>query len=101
MFDEAAEGVSAGTAATCRQQGPGQTIQGGDRQASEDMGPEPEIVLYLAPYVDDQALKKKLGKHKAGTGCRCVKKLADIDLGVLRKLAQASVTALNERYPEN
>jgi hypothetical protein len=60
---------------------------------------KPELVLYLAPYLDDQGLKKKLGKYKAGAGCLYVRQLADIDLAVLRKLAQASVKAVNARYP--
>ncbi len=62
---------------------------------------KPEIVLYVAPYLGDRGLKKKLGKHNAGAGCLYIKKLADIDLAVLRRLALASVTALNERYPGN
>ena len=60
---------------------------------------KPAIVLYVAPYVGDQALKRKLGKHRAGAGCLYVKKLEDIDLGVLRELARASVEALRKRNP--
>lgn len=62
---------------------------------------KPEIVLYVAPYPGDLGLKKKLGKHKAGAGCLYIRKLADIDLAVLRQLAQASVNALSARYPGN
>src|SRR5262245_65914094 len=30
---------------------------------------KPELVLYLAPYLDDGGLKKQLGRHRAGAGC--------------------------------
>ncbi len=58
-----------------------------------------ELVLYLAPYLDDQGLKAKLGKHKAGAGCLYVKKLDDIDRAVLKRLAQQSIAELRKRYP--
>ena len=61
---------------------------------------KPELVLYLAPYLDDQGLKKQLGRHKGGAGCLYVKTLEDIDLAVLRKLAHASAKALRQRYPD-
>jgi hypothetical protein len=59
---------------------------------------KPQLVLYLAPYLDDQGLKQKLGRHK-GTGCIYIRKLDDIDRAVLKKLAQASVRELKARYP--
>lgn len=59
----------------------------------------PLLVLYLAPGLDAQELKKKLGKHKGGAGCLYIKTLDDIDRAMLRKLAQASVKVLRERYP--
>jgi len=62
---------------------------------------KPDLVLYLAPRFVDQRLKEKLGKHKGGAGCLYVRKLEDIDLAVLRKLAQASVTALRKKYPRD
>jgi len=61
----------------------------------------PETVLYVAPYLDDQTLRRKLGKHKAGAGCLYIRQLEDIDLTVLRRLARASVNALKARYPGN
>jgi hypothetical protein len=60
---------------------------------------KPLLALYLAPGLVDQGLKEKLGKHKGGGGCLYIKTLDDIDRLVLRKLAQASVKALRERYP--
>jgi hypothetical protein len=41
-------------------------------------------------------LLKKLGKHKTGVSCLYIKKLADVDTAVLRKLIQAGV----DRTPE-
>ncbi len=58
-----------------------------------------ELVLYLAPYLDDKDLKAKLGKHKAGAGCLYIKALDDIDLAVLGRLATASIAELRKRYP--
>jgi len=60
---------------------------------------KPELVLYLAPYVDDKGLKAKLGKHKGGAGCLYIKTLDDIDRDVLRKLAKTSIAELRKRYP--
>jgi Domain of unknown function (DU1801) len=60
---------------------------------------KPDLVIYLAPGLADKGLKEKLGKHKGGAGCLYVRKLEDLDLAVLRKLAQASVKTLRERYP--
>ena len=59
---------------------------------------KPGLVLYLAPYLDDQGLKSKLGKHRAGAGCLYIKRLEDIDPGVLRRLAEASIAELRRRY---
>jgi hypothetical protein len=60
---------------------------------------KPGLVLYLAPYPDDEGLKAKLGKYKAGTACLYVKKLDDLDRGVLKKLAKTSIAELRKRYP--
>lgn len=60
---------------------------------------KPEMVIYLAPYLDDKGLKSKLGKHRAGAGCLYIKSLDHIDRRVLEKLAAMSVAALRKRYP--
>jgi hypothetical protein len=39
-----------------------------------------------------------LGKHKTGKSCLYVNKLDDIDMETLRKLLEASVTHLVEKY---
>jgi hypothetical protein len=60
---------------------------------------KPAMVLYLAPYPDDQGLKAKLGKYKASKACLYVKKLDDLDRAVLKKLAKTSIAELRKRYP--
>jgi Domain of unknown function (DU1801) len=60
---------------------------------------KPELVIYLAPSLDDGGLKKQLGKCRAGAGCLYIKRLDDIDRGVLRKLAVKSVAELRRRHP--
>jgi hypothetical protein len=44
------------------------------------------ITIYLTCYLDKEPLVKKLGKYKCGKGCLYIKKLADIDLDVLKKM---------------
>ena len=59
------------------------------------------IVLYLGPGLENTALTNKLGKHKTGKGCLYVRKLDDVDRGVLRDLIVTSVKAMRERYPRS
>jgi hypothetical protein len=60
---------------------------------------KPELVLYVPRYPDDKALRAKLGKLKASAGCMYVKKLDDIDLETLKKLAMKGIEQLRKRYP--
>ena len=60
---------------------------------------KPALVLYIARYPDDEALRAKLGKHEASAGCMYVKKLDDIDRDVLKKLAMKGIAELRKRYP--
>lgn len=46
------------------------------------------------------ALLDKLGKHRIGKSCLYVKRLDDIDLGVLSDLIALSVTRLKQEYGE-
>jgi hypothetical protein len=61
---------------------------------------QPRTVLYLMPCRADARLRKKLGKHMGGIGCIYIKSLDEIDLAVLKDLAQASVSELRARYPD-
>ena len=58
-----------------------------------------ELVVYLAPDLDNSVLMKKLGKHKTGKSCLYIKTLDDVNRGVLRDLVAASVAATRKRYP--
>ena len=40
----------------------------------------------------------RLGKHKTGKGCLYIKKLEDVDRGVLRELISKSVEITRRRY---
>lgn len=58
------------------------------------------ISLYLSlPTEKREELLLKLGKHKLSKGCIYVKKLADIDVEVLKKMVLLSVENLNKLYP--
>ncbi|MTH15504.1 DUF1801 domain-containing protein [Flavobacterium sp. LC2016-01] len=60
------------------------------------------ISLYLhLPSEDREELLSKLGKHKSAKGCVYVKKLADIDVEILKKMVSISVKELQKQYPSN
>jgi hypothetical protein len=59
------------------------------------------LSLYvLAGFPGQEAVLGKLGKYKAGKGCLHVKKLEDIDIGVLETLINKSIGFLKMKYPE-
>jgi hypothetical protein len=59
-----------------------------------------DLTLFLMPGLDTHApLLARLGRHKAGKGCLYVKRLADVDVAVLRELIAASVAHLRKLYP--
>ena len=52
------------------------------------------LSLYLTGDIQTHAAAlAKLGKHKTGVGCLYIKKLADVDLKVLRGIIDASLKA--------
>lgn len=52
-----------------------------------------EFSLYLAKnYADREKLIQQLGKHKMRGGCLYIKKLADINEDILRKMITLSIT---------
>ncbi len=54
-----------------------------------------DLTLYLMPGFEGRAeLLGKLGKHKTGKSCLYLKKLADVDAGVLEELIAWSVRAM-------
>ncbi len=55
--------------------------------------------LYVnVPGHDNQELLEILGKYKMAKACIYVKKLADIDLNVLKKLCKASLAHMKKNY---
>ena len=59
-----------------------------------------ELVMYIMPgFTERAALLARLGKHRVGGSCLYLKRLAEIDLTVLRELCAASVATMRERYP--
>lgn len=62
---------------------------------------KPELVIYLYSAEMDPELMAKLGKHRATKGCVYIKRLEDIDLGVLRKLFVKSIALVKKAYPHS
>lgn len=57
------------------------------------------ISLYLYPELENkEELLSKLGKHKAGKGCIYIKKMADIELEILKIMISTSVKELQKLY---
>ncbi|WP_348798193.1 DUF1801 domain-containing protein [Flavobacterium adhaerens] len=58
------------------------------------------ISLYLyQSFENKEKLLSEFGKYKAGKGCIYIKKMADIDVEVLKKMISTSVEYLKELYP--
>ncbi|UVO51422.1 DUF1801 domain-containing protein [Sphingomonas sp. SUN019] len=57
------------------------------------------LVLYVDAGSHD-ALLARLGKHSTGKGCLYVKKLADVDGGVLEQVIAAAWADNRARYPD-
>lgn len=56
------------------------------------------LTLYImSGFPEHAALLKQLGKHQTGGSCLYVKRLADLDLKVLRALVTASVRSVKRR----
>ena len=59
------------------------------------------LTLYImAGFSAYDALLEKLGKFTVGKSCLYVKRLADVDLDVLRELVDQSAAAIREKYPD-
>ncbi|MEE2692700.1 MAG: DUF1801 domain-containing protein [Pseudomonadota bacterium] len=58
------------------------------------------VVVYIiggVPDTDD--LYKRLGKHSTGKSCLYIKRLADVDIGVLEQIVKKSVAYMRKKYP--
>ncbi len=61
-----------------------------------------EQVLYLTDGFPRHAdLMARLGKHRTGTSCLYIKRLADIDMAVLTQLIEDSLAWMEATYPRN
>jgi Domain of unknown function (DU1801) len=59
-----------------------------------------EIAVYLVAEGPQQAARlAQLGKHKMGKACLYIRRLSEIDAGVLEKLIAESVAEVKLRYP--
>lgn len=56
------------------------------------------FALYIANFDGKEGLLEKFGKHKTAKACVYIKKLADIDVNVLKKLVAGSVKYYKEKY---
>lgn len=59
-----------------------------------------ELVIYLGQEAQDPGTLAKLGKHRATKGCLYVKRLADIDLKVLKAMVKKSIAATLKAWPQ-
>ena len=58
------------------------------------------LTLYImAGFAEYDALLAKLGKYTIGKSCLYIKRLADVDMAVLRELVEHSVLAIRQKYP--
>ena len=59
------------------------------------------LTLYIMPgFGEYGGLLERLGRHSLGKSCLYIRRLADIDLEVLRELVRLSVQAIREKYPD-
>ena len=61
-----------------------------------------DLTVYIMAGFDRYpALMKKLGKHKTGRSCLYIKRLAGVDLKVLKALIAESVAQMRKAYPDS
>lgn len=71
----------------------------GDACATGFSSRKTDISVYLtADFPGQKALLARLGKHKMGKACLSIRRLSDIDMGVLEQLVAGSVEAVRDRY---
>ena len=61
-----------------------------------------ELVLYvLNGSAAQQAQLARLGKHRTGKSCLYIKRLSDVDTGVLEAMIGNALADMDRRYPRN
>ncbi len=59
-----------------------------------------DLTLYImAGFERHDELMKKLGRHSTGKSCLYLRRLADVDMKVLKTLITESVRHMRKRYP--
>ena len=58
-----------------------------------------QLVLYVLGFPGQDELLARLGKHKTGSACLYINRLDDVDMGVLREMAERCVAWMREKYP--
>ncbi len=59
-----------------------------------------DLVLYVITGAPEQeAQLARLGKHRHGKSCLYLKKLADVDMGVLEEVMRGALAHMDARYP--
>jgi hypothetical protein len=61
---------------------------------------KPELVIHFMPEALEPEMMTGLGKHSSTKACVYVKRLDDIDLGVLGTMLQRSIALAKETNPE-
>jgi hypothetical protein len=70
----------------------------GDSCATGFAARKNEIAIYLvAEGTEQPTLLGQLGRHKMGKSCLYIKRLSEIDIGVLEKLVKGSLSELRRR----
>lgn len=74
----------------------------GDMAAVGFSSRKPELAIHLlAEDAEQESRLATLGKHRMGKSCLYVRRLADVDLDVLRQLVQAAHRQIKRQYPED
>jgi Domain of unknown function (DU1801) len=60
-----------------------------------------QTVIYLVDGYNDRAEQlARLGKHKTGKSCLYIKRLSDVDVGVLEDMMVGSLAYMADAYPD-
>ncbi len=60
-----------------------------------------QTVLYLiGGYAGKEAQLARLGKHKLGKSCLYIKRLSDVDVGVLEEMVVETLAYMAKTYPQ-
>ncbi len=57
-----------------------------------------QTVVYIVGFEGQDEMLARLGKHKVGKSCLYINKLTDVDMAVLREIAEASVADTRARF---